>query len=55
MADYDYLIRGGTIVDGLRSPRYVSDLVVKDGKIAKIGGATLILGRWDRFTRWSEE
>ena len=38
MAEYDYLIRGGTIVDGLRTPRYVGDLAIKDGKIAKIGG-----------------
>jgi predicted amidohydrolase len=38
MADYDILIRGGTIVDGTRTPRYVSDIGIKDGKIAQIGG-----------------
>ena len=38
MAEYDILIRGGTIVDGMRTPRYPSDLAIKDGKIAKIGG-----------------
>ena len=38
MAEYDYLIRGGTIVDGLRTPRYVSDLAIRGGRIAKIGG-----------------
>ena len=38
MADYDILIRGGTIVDGLKTPRYVSDLAIKDGRIIKIGG-----------------
>lgn len=38
MADYDLLMRGGTIVDGLRTPRYVGDLAIKDGRIAKIGG-----------------
>ena len=38
MAEYDIIIKGGTIVDGLRSPRYVSDLAIKDGKVAKIGG-----------------
>ena len=38
MADYDIIIKGGTIVDGLRTPRYVGDLAIKDGKIAKIGG-----------------
>ena len=38
MADYDIIIKGGTIVDGTRTPRYVSDLAIKDGKVAKIGG-----------------
>ena len=38
MADYDIIIRGGTIVDGTRTPRYVSDIAIKDGRIAKIGG-----------------
>ncbi|HJU20099.1 MAG TPA: amidohydrolase family protein [Stellaceae bacterium] len=38
MADFDILIKGGTIVDGTRTPRYVSDIAIKDGKIAQIGG-----------------
>jgi len=38
MSDYDIIIKGGTIVDGTRTPRYVSDIAVKDGKIAQIGG-----------------
>ena len=38
MADYDIIIKGGTIVDGTRTPRFVSDIGIKDGKIAKIGG-----------------
>ena len=38
MADYDIIIKGGTIVDGMRTPRYTSDIGIKDGKIAKIGG-----------------
>ena len=38
MADYDILIRGGLIVDGTRTPRYVSDIGIKDGKIPQIGG-----------------
>ncbi len=38
MPDYDLIIKGGTIVDGTRTPRYVSDIAVKDGKIARIGG-----------------
>ena len=38
MAEYDIIIREGTIVDGARTPRYVGDLAIKDGRIAKIGG-----------------
>ncbi|MFN0028598.1 MAG: N-acyl-D-amino-acid deacylase family protein [Acidimicrobiales bacterium] len=38
MHDYDLQIRGGTIVDGTRVPRYTGDIWIKDGKIAKIGG-----------------
>ena len=38
MADYDIHVKGGTIVDGTRVPRYVADLWIKDGKIAQIGG-----------------
>ena len=38
MAEYDTIIKGGIIVDGIRTPRYVSDLAIKDGRIAKIGG-----------------
>ncbi len=38
MADYDIIIRGGTIVDGTRTPRFVSDIAIKDGRISKIGG-----------------
>ena len=38
MADFDIQIKGGTIVDGTRVPRYRADLWIKDGKIAQIGG-----------------
>ena len=38
MTDFDIIIKGGTIVDGTRTPRYVSDLGIKAGKIAQIGG-----------------
>ncbi len=33
----DYLIKGGTIVDGSGSPRYQGDLGIKDGRITAIG------------------
>ena len=38
MAEYDTLIRNGTIVDGTRIPRYQGDLWIKNGRIAQIGG-----------------
>jgi N-acyl-D-aspartate/D-glutamate deacylase len=37
MATFDTIIKGGTIVDGTRVPRYKADIGVKNGKIAKIG------------------
>lgn len=38
MAHYETIIKGGTIVDGTRTPRYVSDIAIQDGRIAQIGG-----------------
>ena len=38
MADIDILIKGGTVVDGTRVPRYRSDVYIKEGKVAQIGG-----------------
>lgn len=35
---YDYVIKGGTIVDGTGSAPVEGDVAVKDGKIAAIGG-----------------
>jgi N-acyl-D-amino-acid deacylase len=43
MADYDIIIKGGTVVDGTRTPRYVSDIAIKDGKIAVSRRAKLSL------------
>ena len=37
MAVYDRLIRGGTVFDGTRVPRYRADIAVNDGVIAEIG------------------
>ncbi len=37
MSDFDLVIRQGTIVDGTQVPRYVSDIGIRDGKIAAIG------------------
>src|ERR1700683_2164442 len=38
MADLDIQIKGGTIVDGTRVPRFHGDVWIKDGRIAQIGG-----------------
>jgi N-acyl-D-amino-acid deacylase len=38
MAEYDIQIKGGTVVDGTRVPRYQADVWIKDGKIAQVGG-----------------
>ena len=40
MTDYDLIIRGGTVHDGLGSTARVADLAVKDGLIAAIGAVT---------------
>src|SRR5512139_3252195 len=37
MADYDVLIAGGTIIDGLRTPRFTADVGIRDGRIAAMG------------------
>src|SRR5712692_7159285 len=37
MAEFDVIIRGGTVIDGTRMPRYRADVGIKDGKIAKLG------------------
>ena len=38
MSDFDLHIKGGTIVDGTRKPRFTGDLWIKDGRIAQMGG-----------------
>ncbi|MFN0182700.1 MAG: N-acyl-D-amino-acid deacylase family protein [Aquabacterium sp.] len=37
MARFDTLIRGGTVVDGSRAPRFDADVGLRDGRIAAIG------------------
>tara|TARA_B100001123_G_scaffold180835_1_gene207135 strand:- start:6017 stop:7732 length:1716 start_codon:yes stop_codon:yes gene_type:complete len=38
MPEYDVVIKGGTIFDGQRTPRYNGDIGIKDGRIASING-----------------
>jgi len=38
MAEYDIHVKGGTVVDGTRVPRYRADLWIREGRIAQIGG-----------------
>jgi len=38
MAEYDLHIKGGTVVDGTRVPRFKGDVWIKDGVVAQIGG-----------------
>ncbi len=37
MADYDLLVKNGTIVDGLRMPAYKGDIAIRGGKIVAMG------------------
>src|SRR5262249_38069985 len=37
VAEFDLVIKGGTIIDGVRSPRYVADVGIRDGAITAIG------------------
>ena len=38
MAEFDMVIRGGTIVDGTGIPKFRADLGIKDGRVAMISG-----------------
>jgi N-acyl-D-amino-acid deacylase len=40
MARYDLLLKGGTIIDGQRTPRYTGDIAIAGGKIAQIGNVS---------------
>ena len=37
---FDLVIRGGLVVDGLGTPAHRADLAVKDGRIAQVGALT---------------
>lgn len=37
MTEFDTIIKGGTVVDGTKLPRYRADVGIKDGKVTRIG------------------
>jgi len=37
MATYDLVIKGGTVIDGLRTPRYKADVGIAGGRVVEIG------------------
>jgi N-acyl-D-aspartate/D-glutamate deacylase len=37
MAEFETVIRGGTVVDGTGAPSFTADLAIRDGRIAEIG------------------
>lgn len=37
MAEFDSVIRGGTVVDGTGVPSFTADLAIRGGRIAEIG------------------
>jgi len=39
MADFDLLVRNGTVVDGTGADRFVADVGVRDGKVVAVGPA----------------
>jgi len=37
VATFDLVIKGGTVIDGLRTPRYRADVAIAGGRVARIG------------------
>ena len=37
MPMWDVVIKGGTVIDGVQTPRFKADVAIKDGRIASVG------------------
>lgn len=37
MPSYDIVVKGGTVIDGVRTPRFKADIAIKGGRIVQIG------------------
>lgn len=40
MALYDLLLKGGTVIDGQRTPRFTGDVAIAGGRISQIGNVS---------------
>ena len=40
MTRYDLVLKGGTVIDGQRTPRYTGDIAISDRRIAQIGSVS---------------
>ena len=45
MPKFDVVIKGGTVIDGLRTPRYKADVGIADGRVVRIGRVHASEGR----------
>ena len=45
MPTYDLVIKGGTVIDGLQTPRFKADVAIADGRIVQIGRVSAADGR----------
>ena len=50
MQTFDLVIRGGTIVDGKRNPRFTGDVAIKDGTVVAMGKTHHRFGQTHRST-----
>jgi N-acyl-D-amino-acid deacylase len=45
MSTFDLVIKGGTVIDGLRTPRYKADIGIAGGRVVRIGRIDAAAGR----------